>query len=114
MRYISSAMKQPCCTKPPRKKDQEKTLLERCTPESPVYTGVSGPVHRSLRTILRSDPRNQAGDSQKAPPETGPEIDRSLQPRPESLDFLTPGMSRPFGPGPCNPQFRLNFQFYPE
>src|SRR3954462_4117307 len=112
-------MKQHHHTKPQRKKDQEKTLLEHYTPESPVYTGVSGPVHRSLRTSLRSGPRNQARDSQKAPPETGPEIDRSLRPRPES-PYLTPesptcsmpGMSRPFRPGPCNPQFRPNFQFY--
>src|SRR3954465_13179856 len=43
LRCVSSAMKQHHHTKPPRKKDQEKTLLEQCTPESPVYTGVSGP-----------------------------------------------------------------------
>src|SRR3954470_4341799 len=76
LRCVCSAMKQHHHTKPPRKKDQEKTMLELCTPESPVYTGVSSPVHRSLRTSLRSGPRNQARDSQKAPPETCPEIDR--------------------------------------
>ena len=83
-----------------------------------LHTGISG-VPRSLRTILWSVPRNQARDSQIPPPETGPEIDRSLRPRPESPDptpespaCSTPGMSRPFGPGPCNPQFRPNFQFH--
>src|SRR3954470_9795991 len=35
LRCVSSAMKQHHHTKPPRKKDQEKTLLELCTPESP-------------------------------------------------------------------------------
>ena len=74
-----------------------------------LHTGVFGLLHRSLRTFLRSRPETQARDSQKPPPETGPEIDRSLRSRPESSACSMPGMSRPFGPGPCNPQFRPNF-----
>src|SRR4051812_31666400 len=69
-----------------------------------LHTGVSG-LHRSLRTILRSGPTKPARDSLMPPPETGPEIDRSLRPRPKSPDptpespaCSTPGMSRAFGP----------------
>ena len=83
-----------------------------------LHTGVSG-VDRSLRSPTPESPdlppvqtETQARDSLIPPPETGPEIDRSLRPRPESPDRPTPGMLKPFGPGPCNPQFRPNFQFY--
>src|SRR4051812_17722984 len=44
--------------------------LRSTTPESSVH--------------LRTDPQTSAQDSQNAPPETTPEIDRSLRSRPES------------------------------
>src|SRR3954470_23220100 len=44
LRCVSSDMKQHHHTKPPRKQDQEKKMLELGTPKSPVsYTRVSGP-----------------------------------------------------------------------
>src|SRR4051794_32902089 len=78
------------------------------------HTGVFG-QHRSLRPCPLESPDRppvRPQESTRGQSEC-PSGDRSGD-WPESPACATTGMSRPFGPGPCNPQIRPNFQFYPQ